>query len=611
MALIGLQPVVNYLFTGSFVATGNQSKSILATVGADTGQLLLRVLANVGRMWGEWLLGRGEQGWYLPPLTGLVALVGVVLLLKRPTRALALVVLAWLLLISASVSTLDNAFWHFKRYQMPVMVMLAIVAFVGVAWAWRKVSVWRYGAMLASVFVLFSGLLIGARFVELFRLNVSYVYAQPYQMAEWLRNNTPPDAIVAVHDVGMMRYWGERNTLDMVGLTTPDAALYWRNGVGSVAELLLAKRPDYIASYGRGHGYGLGMLENTSLMRDPLASFTVPIDPSSNVALAADTQGIYQVDWETLRFPDWLSKATNYYTSPQWGTAQTLNVGNLQSEATFGYSWVGAPEIGYLTEVYDQLTIGDVGDFGVQEDESVLDGCRRIMGSETMTFPPIHDTYMRPMLVSRIHSTASGTLDVVVNGELIATRTLINAPGMWQEIATRIPDKEMQTPTTVTLIPHTQGDYCAARHTLFTAMNFGYEGTRTDVRIASFSDEAFNLAWVSSNLTPDFFVSTFMWSTLRETPGDTRMFVHIYDNLDQPPVAQWDGYPLDGLPTGNWLLGGLYDTIHIDTSHLEAGEYTVALGFYDVQTGQRMDVISDTLEVRDNRLILEKVIIGG
>ena len=52
-------------------------------------------------------------------------------------------------------------------------------------------------------------------------MNVSYVYQQPYQMAIWLRDNTPEDALVAVHDVGLMRYLGERSTLDMVGLDNP------------------------------------------------------------------------------------------------------------------------------------------------------------------------------------------------------------------------------------------------------------------------------------------------------------------------------------------------------------------------------------------------------
>ena len=117
-------------------------------------------------------------------------------------------------------------------------------------------------------------------------------------MARWLAANTPTDAVVAVHDVGMMRYMGGRTTLDMVGLTTPGAADYWRNGPGAVAEFLMQQRPDYIASYGEGHGLGLGMIAETSIYGNPLASFPVELDNNANVALAAAFQGIYKPEWD-------------------------------------------------------------------------------------------------------------------------------------------------------------------------------------------------------------------------------------------------------------------------------------------------------------------------
>ena len=117
-------------------------------------------------------------------------------------------------------------------------------------------------------------------------------------MARWLQANTPKDALIAVHDVGMMRYMGGRNTLDMVGLTTPGAAAYWRNGPGSIAEFLIQERPDYIASYGKEHGLGLGMIAQTSIYGDPLAEFPVVLDDYYNVALAGNLQGVYQPDCE-------------------------------------------------------------------------------------------------------------------------------------------------------------------------------------------------------------------------------------------------------------------------------------------------------------------------
>lgn len=600
--LIGLQPLVNRLVTGSFVATGNQSKSILATVPHDWSVIVPRVLSNFVRMWTEWMTGYGEQGWYLPPLVGVLALISLFMLLKRPTRPLALVIASWLLLISASVSTLDNAFWHFKRYQMPIMVVLLVISVIFVARFWH----YKIIAVVETTLFAVAGVLIGVRFVGAFQTNVGYVYAQPFQMAEWLRNNTSEDAIVAAHDVGLMRYWGERNTLDMVGLTTPDAASYWRNGVGSVAEFLLANRPDYIASYGRGHGYGLGMLENTALMRDPLVSFTVPIDPMSNVALAGETQSIYQPDWANAALQTQLipqSEAANFYTNNMNDvTTQTLNVADLSREEAFEYQWDGTPEKGYVTEVYEQVTLGT--------NKIALDGVRRITVTELFTLSQV-DTSQEALIITRVHATASGTLDVLVNGQWVATRTLLSAAGNWQEFTTRIPAKLLTSTLRLELIPHLDdGWYSPAMHWWVQGVEQSTALSQS-VPLAMFKD-AFELSDVtiaSNERTLDVSLS---WNVLEEKAADTRMFVHLYDNLDEPPVAQWDGYPLGGLPTGNWLLGGLYDTIYIDTTQLAAGEYTVALGFYDVNTGQRLQVSSDTLQVRDNRLLLaEKVVIGG
>ncbi len=154
-----------------------------------------------------------------------------------------------------------------------------------------------YGALALGLLVALS---TGTAFLDHFRLNVGYVYAEPLQMARWLQANTPEDALIAVHDVGMMRYIGGRSTLDMVGLTTAGAAAYWRNGPGSVAELLMQKQPDYIAAYGEGHGLGLGEIAKTSIYGSPLATFNVDLDPNYNVALAADIQGVYQTDWTTI-----------------------------------------------------------------------------------------------------------------------------------------------------------------------------------------------------------------------------------------------------------------------------------------------------------------------
>ncbi|MDQ7034167.1 MAG: hypothetical protein Q9P01_04835 [Anaerolineae bacterium] len=274
---IGIQPLVNFIMTGTTVATGNQAKSILATVPHDWGVIIGRIVDNFLRMWWEFATGYDGQegrGWYLPIFTGILAFAGIVILLfKCHWRLVGLMLLGWLLASTAAISTLDTAFWHFKRYQMPMMALFFPLAAFTINWIVsrphpklrERLTRHILNAYIVVILPIFAiGLLL--QFVNYQRLNVGYVYQQPYQMALWLRDNTSQNTVIAVHDVGMMRYMGERRTLDIVGLTTPDAAAYWRNGPGSVAEFLINEQPDYIASYGYGHGYGLAYLADTSLI---------------------------------------------------------------------------------------------------------------------------------------------------------------------------------------------------------------------------------------------------------------------------------------------------------------------------------------------------------
>jgi hypothetical protein len=41
---------------------------------------------------------------------------------------------------------------------------------------------------------------------------------------EWVRDNTEPDAVVAVNDAGAIRFFGQRKTLDLIGLNNAEIA---------------------------------------------------------------------------------------------------------------------------------------------------------------------------------------------------------------------------------------------------------------------------------------------------------------------------------------------------------------------------------------------------
>ncbi|MBZ0298814.1 MAG: hypothetical protein K8J31_03690, partial [Anaerolineae bacterium] len=189
-----VQPLVNLLVTGSVVATGNSVKSIFGTVPFYWDEVLRRIVENFARMWAEFVTGFSpREGLYLPYLVGPLALAFLIGgLFSRKYRLVNVLLILWLLASMAAIATLDTAFWHFKRYQMPLLALLFPAAGWGINWFWDRVVRARqvvplrigvYGLVGAGLAV---ALTTGAAFLHHFALNVDYVYLQPLQMARWL-----------------------------------------------------------------------------------------------------------------------------------------------------------------------------------------------------------------------------------------------------------------------------------------------------------------------------------------------------------------------------------------------------------------------------------------
>jgi hypothetical protein len=609
-----VQPLVNLLVTGSAVATGNSVKSVFGTVPFYWDVVIGRILENFARMWAEFVTGVSpREGLYVPYLVGPLALVFVIGgLFSRRCRLVNAMLLLWLLAGTASIATLDTAFWHFKRYQMPLIALL----FPAAGWAMteiqrnplagrlrtgakaQRINWTRYGIYALMGAGLVVALTTGAAFLHHFALNVTYVYLQPLQMARWLQANTPEDALIAVHDVGMMRYIGERTTLDMVGLTTPGAAAYWRNGPGSIAEFLIQERPDYIASYGRGHGFGLELIANTSIYGDPLAEFPVDLDPHYNVALAADYQGIYQPEWSYI-VPDFAD------TFPE---AALINVANVASETLFDYRWSNRMRLrGFPTDLIEiprplcsRTPCADV-----------LAG-RVIDGSEMFTLKTVVDG-AGVLVATVLHPRYRGTLDLYVNDEFVDRNWIPEMPGQILFAPTYIPSSYITGDEIyVRIEPNVpDGYYMPLLHIV--RQTELYEPENVPESLAIYQNGAFELSLVSHTVEESGLILDLQWYSRGNTEGDYRFFAHLYDDATQPPIAQTDNYPsLGTAPPGNWLPGPIPDRVVVNLTDVPPGTYQLAIGFYDPYTGERLMPESEVYEVSpDGRLWLGEVEVPG
>jgi hypothetical protein len=538
-------------------------------------------------MWLEFLTGYSpREGWYAPPLLALLGLGGLVVLLRqRDSRPAAVMAALWLLAGTAAVATLDTAFWHFKRYQLPLLALFFPLAGAALSalLAAVKAARWPVRAYALAGLPLFAAL-TGLAFIGHFALNVGYIYAQPLQMARWLAANTPADAVVAVHDVGMMRYMGGRTTLDMVGLTTPGAAAYWRSGPGAVAEFLVLHRPDYIASYGEGHGFGLGMIAATTLYGEPLAAFPVELDARYNVALAADNQGIYRPDWASA------DNAAAYRPQPPWvrdwaawEAVDAVNVAQIDSEQAHAYQWrEEGRSAAFPTEVREWAYVNCDGT-GCH----LLDGGRAIDVEESFTVrtQPGRDL----MLATRLHPFSRGTLDIYADGAFIARRWIPDLPGAWLDVFTLIPAAQVTGEALrITIVPDTPGGaYLPHWHGVYQG-DYSTDAPPPAV-LTTYQDGAITLAAAEMTLeTDDALRVTLAWHSDGAAQGDYKVFVHLLD-ADGVIAAQADARPGGGtLPPGNWLPGTFRDALVVNLADVPPGQYRAAVGLYDPVTGARL-----------------------
>jgi hypothetical protein len=102
---------------------------------------------------------------------------------------------------------------------------------------------------------------------------------------------------------------------------------------------------------------------------------------------------------------------------------------------------------------------------------------------------------------------------------------------------------------------------------------------------------------------------TLYWSAPATLTQDYKSFVHLAP-LDNPePLRQADRFTRDGMyPTGMWLPGEVVsDTVTLDLRDVPAGEYQLAMGWYDPNTLARLPGRDNGVVLSDGRYVLAKI----
>jgi hypothetical protein len=100
---------------------------------------------------------------------------------------------------------------------------------------------------------------------------------------------------------------------------------------------------------------------------------------------------------------------------------------------------------------------------------------------------------------------------------------------------------------------------------------------------------------------------TLWWVAQRQPQTDYTVFVHLFDLQTEAIPVQHDAMPRQGTyPTSGWLAGEVVsDTISLSLDDVPPGEYRLAVGLYEVTTGDRLPVTApDGTPLPDGRLVL-------
>ncbi|MBZ0309892.1 MAG: hypothetical protein K8I82_27755, partial [Anaerolineae bacterium] len=530
---IFVQPLVNWLVTGTPSATGNQAKSHLYNVTQPFSSRLTEILETWLKLWRDLLMGYSPvDGWYMLPGLSLLALgiVGIGLWKSWHTRRIhpALLAGVWIVLMSGAVATLDTANWHFKRYQMPIFALMFPLA----GWAGHAAlktaplpalyiqSVKIFLTAAAILFALWTTL----TFAGYYTANSRVVKTQQAAMAAWIDANLPQDAQIAVHDVGIMRYVSNRHTVDVVGLTTKGNAAAWRQGPGTLYEQLGHEKPDYFAIY--PNVLGLPFLVEAGVYGEELARFEIELPPHT-AASATGIQVVTRADWSGLEAANELHQME----IKNGRLLAVLNVADLTNEADFQYQWHNDPPVdGFITMVR-RLPYA----FCAADPCTVIDGGRVIRGEEKFDLPPL-DSGESYLIVGRADAASSAALTIGC-GAAEDTAVVPALPGQWVEIP---------------MLSH-KSDFCLRTSDQY----YSYRYWIYAIPTPEYTPQNNVLAEVSDPFTPDL---TFQildidlqqaastlnlkihWQTDGKMTHDGKFFVHVYADPSQPPVAQMDTY---------------------------------------------------------------------
>lgn len=607
------QPLLNLAYTGRVTATGFLVKSWIYNVPFYPDDIARSIVLWYTQLWRDLIIGLREWGWVMPPLLAAVGLlfftaVGIQCVHERRRCGFALVTLGWLLLGMFSVSLLQTATWHYGRYQLNFICLLVIGGASALAqgvltlprhWRWiagALVLLWLGGGMIATALYAHRNVLEATRVTQ----------AQVVAMSQWLKENTPPDARIGAHDVGVIRYRSDRYVYDVVGLGSPDTAYAWRTGAGAVYEQMerSPNRPTWFATY--PDVWAFGYFENTNVFARLRATFPVP-NTDTVVIVSAGEQRIYEADWSLLNSGDQLYQPDIIARLQGLRLVDHIDIADLVDEQAHEYRWWNLAKLPGFASEAKQLP------YRVPPHDLVMDGGRLLTGGEEMTVRTQPNTDL--WLVMRVHPQNGAKLRVFADGAFVGVWTYPQLAGYWLETLFQVPATFVKSDHVRVRVEAVTDDPGFRYHAPF--YYWFYQGTAAVTQpvpshplTATLGDTIALVGYdlITNTLHPgQTFTVTLYWRAMAPIQNSYKVFVHIAA-ADGTVQAQHDSAPVfDTRTTNTWRVGEMIVDEHqiVIPPEQSPGDYQLTCGLYlDTSPLTRLPVQQMGQPVTDKALLM-------
>ena len=174
----------------------------------------------------------------------------------------------------------------------------------------------------------------------------------------------------------------------------------------------------------------------------------------------------------------------------------------------------------------------------------------------------------------------------------------------WYQVLDQKPSGE------VTLVGTRKGDFSLAPETPHAGITDHIYSTppvqhQTEITFGqSIRLQGYDLLTSTQNLS-----LTLYWSSAMSLTQDYKLFVHLAPLSTPEPIRQDDRFTLNGMyPTGMWVPGEIVsETVTLNLADVPAGQYQLAIGWYDPDTQDRLTAATNAGSLPDGRYVLAKI----